>query len=568
MRKRIILIALALLILSALPAAAENEFTVITGDKTVLYVNGTEAKGEVSVAADDKLMFVDANALVIQTNSGCYLPNTEFTLSESADFAEAYPVYKTGLEIINGAQVRVGAIVLGEGEQLDATNDSGLRFIATANYTDTVIALPGVEFGIKICAEGSSNEVYIPAEKFQNKDKTVFSAAITNLSKNNYNRKYTARAYAKVVPANGEEKEFTTGEVSRSIYQVSVGIMKRSSAEAESDLPYTIDDAVKNVLNSYINQTGIRLIYKQDGSVSRSDAYTGDWFFDVGCTLNPNGSTSVVITPLGVETGFYNQVKLADWWKEYIRINNNNSVAKYYIRNAKIENNALMFDFKIPDYEFDCEDNVMVVSSVTENTIEGYKKGVLTQYSLTEYVDVVGLSNSIEDVVPGSVVLIGINKEGKCGGIELLASIGIPVNPDLFTNSFGVYESSDGNKKYENIVTEMYSKSGLKVTTQNLPDTAKTTYSFQSNSTECYRVSIAMDGDIPSVTVTGSRVSAYPSIFESTANYHNYLYMRYNSETGKVTECVFYCIPKNFDFTGDGEYSDIFSLGGYRVIIE
>ncbi|MGM9551149.1 MAG: LamG-like jellyroll fold domain-containing protein [Clostridia bacterium] len=548
--------------------SADDRLTVKTGDGVTLYVNGKKATGDIFVREDDKLKFVDDNALIIKTDNGCYLPNSEFTISEDTDFSSAYPVYETGVEMVNGAQVRVGSINLSEGEQIDAMSDSGLRFIATADYNDTLVAIPDVEFGIKIRAEGSSSEVYVPAEKFQNDDKTLFSAAITKLSTNNYNRRYTASAYVKVKTANGDEKEFTVGEVSRSIYQVSVGIMKNSSAEADSNMPYTVTDAVKNVLNSYINQTGIRITYKSDGSVGASDKYTGDLFFDVSYSPNPDNSTAIVITPLGQEDGFYNQVKLADWWKEYVRINNNNSVAKYYIRNARIEDNVLMFDFKIPDYEFDCEDNVMVVSSVTEDTIEGYKEGVLTQYTLTEYVDVVGLSESIEDVVPGSVVLIGTNEDGDCGGIELLASLGMPVNPDLFANSFGVYESSDGNTKYKNIVTEMYSKSGTKVTTQNLPDTTKTTYSFQSGSTKCYRVGIAMNGETPSVTVTGSKISAYPSIFESTANYHNYLYMRYNSETGKVTECVFYCVPKDFDFTGDGEYSDIFSLDGYRVIIE
>ena len=84
----------------------------------------------------------------------------------------------------------------------------------------------------------------------------------------------------------------------------------------------------------------------------------------------------------------------------------------------------------------------------------------------------------------------------------------------------------------------------------------------------CYRVGIAMDGNTPVVTATGKKVSTSPSIFENTATHHNYLYLRYNSETGRVKECVYYCVPKDIDFSGDGEYSDIFSLDDYVVVIE
>lgn len=571
MKNKIVAMLLALVLAFSCSAVvyAEDEITVTASENVVLYVNGEKAEGKVTVTENDALMFVDEEALVIKTDYGYYLPGEAFNVAETVDFSTACPVYSTGLAMVDGAQVRVGNVELGEDGKIDAQSDSGLRFIATANYNETLVSDDNVVFGIKVQAESSDSVVYIEAEKFQNEDDTVFSAAITNLGINNYNRKYTAMTYAIVTLANGEEVEFNTGEVSRSVYQVSVGIMKNSSSEADDNLPYTVDEAVKNVLNAYINETGIRLVYKSDGSMSASDVYTGDVFFDVEYSSNDDGSTSVVITPLGATDGFVNQVEIASWWKEYVRINNSNTAVQWYIRDAEINDGVLTFTFKIPDYKFNQEDNVMVVASVSESAITGYKAGVLEEYSLSDNVDVWGLSNDIDDVVPGAVVLLGTTEDGTCGGIELLATLGIPVNPELFESNFGVYSPVDGSSKYKNVVTEMYSKSSIKITCQSLPDKTKTKYTFESASSMCYRVGIAMDGETPVVTVTGSSITTYPSVFENTANYHNYLYLRYNSQTGKVKECVFYCVPKDLDFTGDGEYSDIFSLNdGYRVIIE
>ena len=224
-------------------------------------------------------------------------------------------------------------------------------------------------------------------------------------------------------------------------------------------------------------------------------------------------------------------------------------------------------EYDFSDYSFNQEDNVMIVSGISETSITGFKAGVETTYDLTDTVTVVGLSDKFEDVVPGSVVLIGTNKQGNCAAIELLASLELPVNPEGFEEDFGVHDASDGSTKYKNVVTEMYSKSSNKLTTYNLPDTTKTVYTFESVNSMCYRVGIAMSGETPVITATGNKISTYPSIFEDTSKYHNYLYLRYNSETGKVKECVFYCVPKDFDPTGgDDEYSPIFGLEPIVII--
>ena len=576
--RRILAFVVAVVMLFALTftVSAADSYAVAIVDGITVYVNGKTISADAAVSGTDKVKLeVDNEAVVAISVDGVYYPvGKYFSLTEDLDLNNALSC-ELGLSMVDGAQVRVGEATLAEDGKLDATADSGLRFLATCDYADTVIADENVEFGIKVMAEGNDTPVYIKAEKFQDADGTVFTAAITNLSESNYNRNYTAMAYALVPMNDGSEAEFTTATVTRSIYQVSVGILKNSSAEFNENLPYTIDDAVKEVLVAYVNQTGIRLNYTRDGvmsaRVSGKGAYTGDLYFNVTSSLKGDGSTEVRVVPLGEADGFFNAVTIPQWWEEYIRINNNNSVARKYISDAKLEDGALSFTFTLPttvEYTFNQEDNVTIVSSVTGEYIKGFKAGEEVEYTLSETVTLMGLAQSMEDVVPGSVILTGVNADGDVAAIELVASLGLPIDPDGFEEDFGVHDAADGSTKYKNVVTEMFSKSGSKITTQNLPDTTKTTYKFESTSAMCYRVGIAMDGDTPVITAKGNKISTYPSIFESTAEYHNYLYLRYNSETGKVKECVFYCVPKNLDFSGDGEYSDIFSLDDYRIIIE
>ncbi len=306
--------------------------------------NGSVMNGVAYVTATDDVRLNSEDAIVVNTDNGYVKANTAMSVSEAKIFNNTVPAM-LGLEMINGAQVRIGGTQLGEDEKMDALADSGIRFIATANYTDTVLSDVEVEFGIKVTAEGSENVVYIPAVNFQDDNNTVFTAAITKLATNNYNRKYTATAYAKVPMADGSTEEFTAGSVTRSIYQVSAGIMKNGNADGQ-DAPYTVEGTVKNILNAYVNQVGIRLLYN-NGEMSVSDKYTGDVFFDVTQEAI-DGGVRVTITP---DTTWGTPVEIASWWNEYIRVNNNNSVASTYMSNATIENGVLSFDFVVPTIE-------------------------------------------------------------------------------------------------------------------------------------------------------------------------------------------------------------------------
>ncbi|MBQ6795661.1 MAG: hypothetical protein IJO83_05905, partial [Clostridia bacterium] len=277
---------------------------------------------------------VSEGAIVVGTDAGYYEANKNLNLTEATTFANTAPA-GLGLAMVGGAQVRVGATKLADGAKLDALADSGIRFLATADYADTLISDDAVEFGIKVSVEASDNVAYIEAKKFQNDDNTAFSAAITNLKESNYNRKYTAAAYAKVTMADGTVKEFVTEGVTRSIYQVSAGLMK------EGDEP--LEGVIRNILNAYVNQTGIRLTKNDEGITVEDGKYTGDVFFTVESVSDGDDGWNVTITPAD---GWKTPASIAEWWTDYVRVNNNNSIAKGYISNAAIdETGVLTFNF-------------------------------------------------------------------------------------------------------------------------------------------------------------------------------------------------------------------------------
>lgn len=229
------------------------------------------------------------------------------------------------------------------------------------------------------------------------------------------------------------------------------------------------------------------------------------------------------------------------------------------------------YDFS--SYTFNQDDSVMVVSAISETEITGFKAGVETTYSLADSVSVVGLSDSLEDVVPGSVILVGTNKQGECAAVELLASLGWPIDEECFKANYGSYSPSDGSSQYINVVDVMFSRSLTnKITLRKKGGTA---YYFESGNTLCYRVGVAVAGGEPIISVSERSIS---EAFESTAEYSNYLYLRVDTEKSKIvngvtydgliTQCIVYCVPKELDFTGDPDdpYSPIFDLTPIIII--
>ncbi len=241
----------------------------------------------------------------------------------SENTAFGYTSLAPGVEIVDGAQVRIGE---GADEDGRITGDgSGLRFIATVDRNETLASLAyefydaensnypeGYQMGIKIKAEGSDDAVTIPATRWQ-EEGSVFTVALTNLAESNYNRKFTANAYVEVEGIRFEDATEST----RSIYQVAAGLLAGSA----------VSQKLVDVLNAYVNQTGVRLTLSNGGVTdvldiatgSAKGAYSGEAFFTIGDTTYRNGVYTVTLTAIGksvINTALFN---------EYVRINNNNS---------------------------------------------------------------------------------------------------------------------------------------------------------------------------------------------------------------------------------------------------
>ena len=257
----------------------------------------------------------------------CEIENVVCSVSgESRDGARfGYAGVDTGVETVEGAQVRIGGGKSEGGKVVG--EDSGIRFVATANPSDTLAAIAyeffdgeegkydeGYEIGIKLSAEGSSNTTYIPAILWQEEGK-VFTAALTSLKETNFNRRYTARAYVTVEGVVFEDVKTST----RSIYQVASGLLSRGEGAEE------MSEALVGILNAYVNQTGVRLTLTDAGNLDarlsdKAGGYTGDAFFTVGDTTYRNGKYFVTLEAIGrsiIDTRIFN---------EYIRINNNHSM--------------------------------------------------------------------------------------------------------------------------------------------------------------------------------------------------------------------------------------------------
>ncbi len=241
-----------------------------------------------------------------------------------------YTSMPLGVEMVDGAQVRIG-----EGADEDGRisgEKSGLRFIAKVNQSDTLATLAygyydadkadyahGYQLGVKITAESGTGEVLIPATLWQ-EEGAVFTVALTNLHENNYNRKFTANAYVAV-----EDVVFENNEgVVRSIYQVAAGLLNNGAGDAQYS---EMSEALVDVLNAYVNQTGVRLTLSDStadatlgvATGNAKGAYSGEAVFRVGDTTYSNGMYTVVLEAIG------RSVINTKLFSDYVRINNNNS---------------------------------------------------------------------------------------------------------------------------------------------------------------------------------------------------------------------------------------------------
>ena len=307
-----------------------NNFNVgtltVTGDARIL--NGSVTNLYVSGAIETE------NVTVEETDAMSYGVSGEYGI---------YTSLELGVSIIDGAQVRIGG---GVAEKGIIDSESGLRFIGQNNMSDTLSGIviseyfhgkeysDGYSIGVEITAEGNENAIYIPALKWQDESNGIFSAAVTNLESSNFNRKYTARVYVEY----NNVKLFNSSSITRSIYCVAAGLLMKSSDE----------DTEKfiNVLNAYVNQTGIRLVVK-DGELMANTKYTANGSYKLteeelhftvsGAEYDEAGNSySVILTAQGNAE----IITDGDYWYDYIRINNNNSLVRDKVTVELVDGNS------------------------------------------------------------------------------------------------------------------------------------------------------------------------------------------------------------------------------------
>ncbi len=258
---------------------------------------------------------------------GYYIDDTFVDAGKYAvEGGEVITTIDFNVTMIDGAQVRYGG---GLDENGKVYSGNGLRFLATVDRSE----FDAIGYGMRITAEGSSAQTIVDAEKWQ--DDTTFSVALTDMAESNYIRKFTATPFVKVSYDDGTEKTiYGTGTVTRSIYQVAAGLLKD-----ETQTAYGLSD----VLNAYANQTGIRLVVK-GGELMANTNYTesgsyklteDELHFEVSdAEYDKAGNKySVILTAIGNAEIITDN----DYWYDYIRINNNNSLIKDKVTVEKVE---------------------------------------------------------------------------------------------------------------------------------------------------------------------------------------------------------------------------------------
>ena len=287
---------------------------------------------KITVPADATvIMYTNINPLFTD-GVEVYKANTPTTIDADGE------IYSVGLGIsmVDGAQIRIGN---GVDENGKIDSESGIRFITTVDYNESVAANEDAQFGVMMKAEDSDKSVDIPTTYWQTD--TTFSTALTNIGENNYNRVYTATPYVIV-----DGQKFEGAPVSRSIYQVAQGLLETD----EEIQDYTASEMLVKVLNAYVNQVGIRLTLSNTGFFSRisgEGAYTGRGaFFSVGETQVNDNVYTVTLIPIGAQT----KIDMNSW-NTYIRINNNNSKIKVATALTENEDGTYTLTFDLNSVE-------------------------------------------------------------------------------------------------------------------------------------------------------------------------------------------------------------------------
>ncbi|MBR5536007.1 MAG: hypothetical protein IKU60_05095, partial [Clostridia bacterium] len=325
-------------------ADVAEDVTVGACDKAIEIITGDHSyTGAVTLAEYGAWVIADEEVEVISADEETPIVKGE------GNGKYGYVAMELGVNMVQGAQVRFGSGVDENGKVArteDKEEGSGLRFITEVNRNETLAGTDSTELGVLVTAEGSTAITEIPAVKWQDEDKTVFTSAITNLNETNYVRQFTAVGYADV---DGIRYVGNDG-VTRSIYKVAAGLLKTNNAETnvEGETYDPTDAKLVKVLNAYVNQTGIRLVLVDNELVAhtgetstKGGAYKSEAFFEAGETTVNGNIYTVTLTPVGDNTEF------KAYWTEYIRINNNHNKVVNGVTNSTLNEDGtltLVFD--------------------------------------------------------------------------------------------------------------------------------------------------------------------------------------------------------------------------------
>lgn len=190
-----------------------------------------------------------------EADGALYAPGADYSLSEAATFE---PVF-LDIETLSGAAVRT-------------VDPAGLRFTTTVSEPDyqalkgaakalelgTVIAptdyISG-DFTMEALDKAGKEYLDIPCKLFWdvNESTRTYTGVISNILEKNYNRAFSAVAYAKVTYTDGSTVthygNYATADNSRTVYSVACNAM------ADANASYT--DAAKAVLQNYFDKVGI-----------------------------------------------------------------------------------------------------------------------------------------------------------------------------------------------------------------------------------------------------------------------------------------------------------------------
>ena len=324
---------------------------IIDVDVVTVSLDGAEKKTNGTVNLGNADGTLPENVMGYYVTRG---DDTSFVAAGALNVEEGDEIVTADVNVsmVTGAQVRYGG---GLDENGKVSSGNGLRFIAQVDRSYIGDEVTG--YGMLISAEESEKTIDIPAVKWQDGDsQTIFTAAITDLAVNNYNRKFTAKPYVNVRYADGTEaKVYATEAVTRSIYQVASGLLKNADSDVVDggDADYSAaDTGLYKVLNAYVNMVGIRLEMTRENVSARTEgagAYSGDVFFDVASVKKSEGVYEITVTPLAT---FANKVTIMGYWNEFIRINNNHTIVAECISDSVINaDGSVTFTFKVPANE-------------------------------------------------------------------------------------------------------------------------------------------------------------------------------------------------------------------------